>query len=333
MKTAKISRLTLATLATLATISASLSTTLSLTLLPTSSAQAATDTAAPINALRIATGKKGKGYSKLFADINAVCGAQVPLTEVETEGGLQNLTTLSANQAELGFVQLDTLQGMKSSDDAIGALLAVIPLNMNLLHILGRTGGYSYKTEKQYGGLMGGNTINVPVDKFSDLKGLPVAVVGSARALGRDLDRRYALNFQFIDVETDEQALTKLRAGEVAAMLSTSGWPSGPLQKLKRDSGLRLVQFDLAVQLPYQLTRKNYENLDAFNHPFLSSPNLLVTRPFSASGAYGKAVAQLQSCIQKNLVNLQEGPYEPAWREVKNLGDTDGWPRFSGSKR
>ena len=306
---------------------------LSLALLSAFNVQAQTDAVAPANALRVATGKKGKGYSKLFANINAVCGAQVALTEVETEGGLQNLTTLAANQADLGFAQLDTLQDMKASDESIGALQAVLPLNLNLLHIIGRTDGYSYKTEKKLGGLMGGDTVNIPVARFSDLKGLPVAVVGSARALGRVMDRRNAMGFVFVDVETDEQALAKLKAGEVAGMLSTSGWPSGPVQKLKRDSGLRLVQFDMAVQPPYQLIKKNYENLDAFNHAFLAAPNLLVTRSFTASGAMGKAVSTLQNCIQKNLVNLQEGQFEPAWRDVKNLNDTFGWQRFAGAKR
>ena len=293
---------------------------------------AQTEAATPANTLRVATGKKGKGYSKLFANINAVCGDKVALTEVETEGGLQNLTTLAANQAELGFVQIDTLEDMRASDDAIEALQAVLPLNMNLLHILASTAGYSYQTEKRYL-VLGGDTVNVPVESFSDLKGLPVAVVGSARALGRVLDRGNAMGMQFMDVETDEQALAKLKAGKVAAVFSTSGWPSGPVQKLKRNSGLLLVKFDMPVKPPYQLVKKNYENLDTFNHSFLAAPNLLVTRPFTASGVNGRAVAALQSCILKNLVNLQEGQFESAWRDVKNLSDTFGWPRFGGGKR
>ena len=305
---------------------------LTFSLLAAFQVSAQTEAAAPGNALRIATGKKGKGYSKLFANINAVCGDKVALSEVETEGGLQNLTTLAANQAELGFVQIDTLQDLRVSDEAIDALQAVLPLNMNLLHILASTGGYSYKTEKKYL-LMGGDTVNVPVANFSDLKGLPVAVVGSARALGRVLDRSNAMGLQFVDVETDEQALAKLNAGKVAAVFTSSGWPSGPVQKLKRNNGLLLVKFDMPVKPPYQLVKKNYENLDTFNHSFLAAPNLLVTRAFSASGVNGRAVATLQSCIQKNLVNLQEGQYEPAWRDVKNLTDTFGWPRFAGTKR
>jgi TRAP-type uncharacterized transport system substrate-binding protein len=151
--------------------------------------------------------------------------------------------------------------------------------------------------------------------------------------LGRLLDRGNAMGIQFVDVETDEQALSKLNAGKVAAVFSSSGWPSGPVQKLKRNSGLLLVKFDMPVKPPYQLVRKNYENLDTFNHSFLAAPNLLVTRAFSATGVNGRAVATLQNCIQKNLVNLQEGQFEPAWRDVKNLTDTFGWPRFVGGKR
>ena len=281
----------------------------------------------PGEGLRIATGKKGKGYSKLFADLRAVCGNQVAITEVETEGGLQNLTTLAANQAELGFVQLDTLQDMKGSDDNIGALLALMPLNANLLHIVSRSEAFSYQGPKRTWPLPT-ETITVSIDKFSDLKNLPVAVVGSARALGRVLDRRFVMNMRFVDVDTDEQALGKLKSGEVAGMLSTSGWPSGPIQKLRRDSNAKLLPFDLAVQPPYQLVKKNYENLDTFNHGFLAAPNLLVMRPFSSTGANGKAAAALQVCIQRNIRALQEGKFEPAWAEVKNTSDTYGWPKF-----
>ncbi len=283
-------------------------------------------------ALRIATGKKGKGYSKLFADINAVCGAQIPLSEIETEGGLQNLTTLAANQADLGLAQIDTLQDLKGSDEAIAALVAVLPLNTNLLHMVAPSGMFTYDGPQRMWPLKP-EKISVAVAKLSDLKGLPVAVVGSARAMGRALDRRHALNLQFIDVDTDEQALAKLKAGEVAAMFSTSGWPSGPIQKLRRDSGVRLLPFDLAAHAPYQLVRKNYDNLNTFNHAFLAAPNLLLARPFTATGTKGRALAALKTCILKNLVNLQEGPFEPAWRDVKNTTDTLGWPKFAGAAK
>lgn len=285
--------------------------------------------------LRVATGKAGKGFSRVFADIRNVCGGVVPLVEVETEGGLQNLTVLAANKADLGFLQVDTLLAMQDSDPSLAALQALMPMNTNLLHVVARSSGY----ERPSSGLFGQVTDRlsagrgVVVRSMSDLKGLPVAVVGSARALGRDVDRQHKLGIEFVDVATDDEGLAKLRRGQVAALFSTSGWPSGPVQALKRTDGLHLVRYDFKADEPYQVVMRNYENVDAFRHPFLAAPNLLVTRPFTATGAYGKAVAALRDCVRKNLVALREGPYEPMWQEVKADGPTYGVKAFAAAAR
>jgi TRAP-type uncharacterized transport system substrate-binding protein len=279
--------------------------------------------------LRIATGKPGKGFSKVFADIRNVCGAAVPLVEVETEGGLQNLTALAANKADLGFVQVDTFAAMQDSDASIANLQTLMPMNTNLLHVIARTIGYELPQNGILGKLMSRQSI--VVRSFGELKGLPVAVVGSARALARELDRMHGLGLQFIDVATDDDGLAKLKRGEVAALLSTSGWPSGPVQALRRSDGLHLVRYDQKVQEPYLISIRNYENIDSFRHSFLGVPNALLTRPFTPNGAYGKAVATLRDCIRKNLVTLREGPYEPMWQEVKADLPTVGAVRAQGA--
>jgi TRAP-type uncharacterized transport system substrate-binding protein len=290
--------------------------------------------AAPVQ-LRVATGKPGKGFSRVFADVQQVCGSTVSLVEVQTEGGLQNLTALAANKADLGFVQVDTLLGMSDGDAGIAALQAVMPMNGNLLHVVARSVGYTQPRDGVVGGLLGlvSGSKPVVVQSMADLKGLPVAVVGSARALGREIDRRQSLALQFIDVSTDEEGLSKLKRGEVAALFSTSGWPSGPVQALKRSDGLHLVAFDAKVSEPYQIVRRNYENIDAFKLPFLAAPNLLMTRPFGADGPYGKAVAALRDCLRKKLVALREGPYEPMWQEVNPDGSTYGVKVFAAVVR
>ncbi len=275
--------------------------------------------------LRIATGKPGKGFSKVFADIRNVCGAAVPMVEIETEGGLQNLTALAANKADLGFVQIDTFAVMQDSDASIAALQTVMPMNTNLLHVIARSSGYQLPQTAFLDRFT--SRKSVVVRSFGELKGLPVAVVGSARSLARELDRAQGLGLQFADVATDDEGLARLKRGEVAALLSTSGWPSGPVQALKRSDGLHLVRFELKVQEPDLISIRNYENIDSFRHPFLGVPNALMARPFTPSGAYGRAVASLRDCIRKNLVTLREGPYEPMWQEVK--GDA---PAVSSAK-
>jgi TRAP-type uncharacterized transport system substrate-binding protein len=279
----------------------------------------------PHRVLRVATGAKGKGFSRVFADMQAVCGTQVAMKEVLSEGGLQNLTLLAANRADIGFVQQDTLRDMKDSDELLAQLLAVLPMNANLLHVVANVDGHPRRWMPNH------RWVNRPITRITDLKGLPVAVVGSARALGRSLDRLHGLGLDFQDVESDELAFQKVKSGEVAAMFTTSGWPNGPVQRLNRADRLMLLPFDLAVQPPHQLVRKNYDNLSAFSHPFLASPNLLVTRPFAPGGDKASAVQALRACVQKNLRTLQEGAYEPAWREVREpaSGSSESWPAMA----
>ncbi len=295
------------------------------------SAQKSTPVAAAPDAhgvLRLATGAKGKGFSRVFADMQAVCGTQVALLEVNTEGGLQNLSVLSENRADLGFVQTDTLRDMKATDDAIGRLQSVMPMNANLLHVVARRDGYPRRGVVPLVGPLNHSWFNQRIDRFSDLRGLAVAVVGSARKLGRTLDQAHDLRLRLVDVETDEIAIAKVKSGEVAAMLTTSGWPSGPVQRLGRADGLKLIGYDLAVQPPHRKVRKNYDNLDAWDVEFLAAENLLVSRPFSAGGPKARAVQALQDCVLRNLTALQEGAYEPAWRDVRRPADGDGWQLF-----
>jgi hypothetical protein len=261
-----------------------------------------------------------------------LCGAQVPICEVETAGGLQNLIALSANQADIGFVQLDTLQEMKASDLNIAALQAVLPANANLLHIVARVDGYTTQGERSFSTLWRRETKTRVLNKFSDLKGLPIALVGSAQLLGRMLERQLSIGLQFVDVATDEQALALLRSGEVAALFSVSGWPSGTLSTLTQDSGVTLIPYDLPVQAPHRLIRKNYSNLGVFNNVFLAVPNLLVSRPFKPDGEHGREVLALQRCIAGHLTALQEGSFEPGWKEIQNTAETYGWPRFAAGE-
>ena len=100
-------------------------------------------------ALRIGSGPQGKIYQLMVQDIQRVCGAEVSFCSVPSIGGLPNLMMLSASQAELGIVQLDTLRQMTNGgDENIAALQAVMPLHTNLLHILSLRSGSRVGTVK-----------------------------------------------------------------------------------------------------------------------------------------------------------------------------------------
>ena len=297
-------------------------------------AVAAEDTSASSTALRIGSGPDGKLYQLLVRDMQTVCGNDVPIVNVPSVGGIPNLMGLSASQLDLGLVQLDTLQEIgRDGDENIQTLQAVMPLHTNLLHVLSLRDGFKQGDESKFKLPWGGDEREVKVvRKFSDLQGLKVAAVGSTVLLGQRLSDQSNLNINLRKAETDDEAIKWLHENKVQAIFTDGGWPLPSIARLKGDSGLQLVEFNLTPKSPFMVVKRNYQNLDAFNLRFLGSPNLLVTRPFKPNGEMGKRVAALQSCLLKHMDELQEGRFQAAWKEIKAPTDTLGVPRFGKSK-
>ena len=87
------------------------------TLLLLGAVQASAEESPSDCSLRVASGPKDKVYGKMVEDMESVCGAAVSVCAVPSTGGLQNLSLLSANSADLGIVQIDTLQEMSAGDE------------------------------------------------------------------------------------------------------------------------------------------------------------------------------------------------------------------------
>jgi len=293
-----------------------------------SATQAARVDGAPAPAcdgLKVATGPAGKGYSKLFADMVKVSHEAMPLCEVNTEGGLDNLTTLSIKKADLGIVPIDALKKMAEGDTNIGALLVVASLNSNYLHIVTRNDGLSVVGPKKYG-ILPGDTQVTRITRMSELKGKTVALVGSAQLLVRQLDKSLNHQMQFIDVDSDEAAFKKVLAGEAWAAFTVAGWPHGQIARLPQNSGLTLAGFDVPSTAPYSVRPYSYKNIGVYNVQALAVQNVLVTRPFS--GAKTADVAALKQMLQRQLPELKDGEFEPGWNEIKTFDASIDWARF-----
>lgn len=276
---------------------------------------------ADCDGLKFATGPKGKGYSTLFTDIQKVSGGKVALCEINTSGGLDNLNALSTKDADIGIVQIDTWTDMKGGDDNVAALQYIMPLNNNYLHVVTSTTGI--RGAKKFGIMSGDVKV---INRFSELRGQPVAVVGSAQLLGRRLDKQLGYGMQFIDVKTDGEAFTMVKNGQVAAAFTVSGWPSGTVKQLSQSDNLTLVPFDAPIGEPYKVKALNYKNIAVYNNNSLAIQNILVTRAFS--GQRQANVSGLQNVITRNLTELKEGNYQPAWNEVNPNTQVNGMTKF-----
>lgn len=282
----------------------------------------------PDCALRVATGPSGKVYELALRDMQAVCGSTVSLCSVASSGGLQNLSHLAANEAELAMVQVDTLKEMSSGDESIRSLQAVLPMHANLLHILAATEGSMVGVKTLLGKPVPGTGDRVVLRQFSDLKGMVVAAVGSAHVMGQALERQLAYGMKFVMAENDEHALSLLKQGQVQAVFTLGGWPLPTISRLRVSSGVHLVDFNLEARSPHIAVKRNYQNLDALNFNFLGVPNVLVTRPFKVGGAMANKVAALQSCMRQRLDELQEGRYQALWKEIKDPAQAYGVTAF-----
>jgi TRAP-type uncharacterized transport system substrate-binding protein len=294
--------------------------------------------------LRIATGEAGKGYSKMYSDIVSMCGERtgMALCEVHTAGGLENLTKLSANGADLAPAQVDTAAFMKDSDSNIAALQAVMALHANLLHPIVLVNGYiqnvtvaKAKTLGMFGSDSEVRSQAVVLSKFSQLKGQPVAVTGSAQHMVRVINMQLGLGMQLVDFPDDASALAALRSNQVHAVLTLSGWPLPLLQNQDAKpvaKDLALLNFDMQPTPPLGMTKRNYPDIRAYNIPMLAAPNVLFTRPFRPDGEKGRAVAKLQSCLFSHLPDLKEGDFRPGWKEIADPATSYNWPLFPGTR-
>lgn len=300
-------------------------------LVATSASHAARLDGAPAGAcegLKVATGPAGKGYSKLYADMVRVSKGALALCEVNTEGGLDNLTTLSIKKADVGIVSLDALKKMAEGDSNIAGLLVVASLNSNYLHIVTNANGLAIAGPKKFG-VLSGDTRVVRIGKISELRGAPVALVGSAQLMVRQLDKALGLNMRYIDVDSDEAAFRKVQEGKAWAAFTIAGWPHGQVSRLPSNGGLTLASFDMSLTGPYAVRPFSYKNIGVYNVNALATQNVLVTRPFS--GAKTADVAALRQMLERQLLELKDGDYEPGWNEFKSFDSKLDWPLFAGT--
>lgn len=283
--------------------------------------------AAACDGLKVATGPAGKGYSKLFADLTRVSKNSLALCEVNTEGGLDNLTTLSIKKADVGIVSLDALKKMAEGDQNIKNLLVVAALNSNYLHIVTSANGFSVEGPKKYG-VLKGDVKTFQISRMSQLRDAPVALVGSAQLLVRQLDKALGYNMRYIDVDSDDAAFKKVLKGEVRAAFTVAGWPHGGISRLAQNSGLTLAGFDVPAPNTYSVRPFSYKNIGVYNVQALAVQNVLVTRPFA--GSKTADVAALKQMIARELPELKDGDYEPGWNEIKSLDAKVEWAAFTG---
>lgn len=280
--------------------------------------------------LNVSTGGPTGTYHQFFVDIKKLCGDKVDLVEVTSKGGDANLDNLVNKDADLGFVQTDTLKfvGMKNPAVNEADIQTLLPLYNEEVHLI--TKGAS----KTSGGLsigsfnIGGKSI--AITKIEDLKDMRVGAWGGSITTANAMNVFANIGMSIVPFTMEkpsDAAKAALDKGEIDVILAVGGQPLGFAKTLTPAYRLLDIGTGSSAKMSFYVPAKlNYSNMNA-SVSTIATQSYLVTRNFR-SPAKKAELSALKACVVANIDEFVEGRgYHPKWKEVKPDAPTV-WAKF-----
>jgi TRAP-type uncharacterized transport system substrate-binding protein len=140
----------------------------------------------------------------------------------------------------------------------------------------------------------------------------------------------------------NDEALKRLLAGEISAMIILTGAPQVTLAKVKKDDGVHFLPLDqeslpnhdlrelFTTYLPAELTSKSYPNLipEGTTVPTIANRALLVAYTWPENSPRYKKVAKFVDVFFSKIDQFNSPSRHPKWREVNLSAEMPGWVRF-----
>ncbi len=243
-------------------------------------------------------------------------------------GGLQNVNdVLFMKGIDMGVADEDNLRLLKKRDPQLYANLEqriqyITKLYNSEFHVLARNEIRTYDDLR-------GKTVSF------NLKNSQTEVTADTifNALGIDVQR--------VNYDNDE-AVKKLKDGEIAAMIVLSGAPQAALAKIKKEDGAHFLALDrdslpahdlhsiFSDYLPAEITHEHYPNLIAEGTavPTVANRALLVAYAWPEESVRYKRVGKFVQEFFGKIDQFHSSARHPKWKEVNLSADIPGWTRF-----
>jgi TRAP transporter TAXI family solute receptor len=159
--------------------------------------------------------------------------------------------------------------------------------------------------------------------------------VGSGTQLSsRDIFARLGVHPIEVNMGQDD-AVQKLKTGELAATILIAGKPAGLMGKLRASQGLRFlpVAFAKPLQadyLPAVLTHADYPRMIEEGHDVntIAVSAVLICFNWPPDSDRYRRIADFVDRFFPKLAALQKPPHHPKWRETNLAAVLPGWNRF-----
>lgn len=243
-------------------------------------------------------------------------------------GGLQNLNdVLFMKNIDMGVVDEDNLRLLKKKDPQLYATIEqriqyITKLYNSEFHVLARNEIRSYDDLR-------GKKVNFSL-KDSQTE-VSAEVIFDALKIG----------VQRTNYDNDE-AIKKLREGEISAMIILSGAPQAALAKVKKEDQVHFLALDheslpnhdlsevFANYLPAEITHQHYPNLieEGASVPTVANRALLVAYSWPEDSLRYKKLTKFVQSFFGKIDQFQNGARHPKWKEINLSAEIPGWTRF-----
>lgn len=273
--------------------------------------------------------KQGSTYSAMIGDLAGVCSTEeMPLEEVNTNGGVQNLELLKGNKVKAALVPNDLLLAAKlQNPSSVATIKTLFALHPEELHLIARA---DVKTEGGYtvlGKNLGGEKVSF--NNPEDLKNRAVGAVGGSVVTAGILSDFLHLGLKVTTFPKNSDLIAALEKGQIDAALIQAGAPSDAVKALPNGRFKFLpLRSNQELSVVYNPTKIQYANVSEGKAvDTLNTRALLVTRTFKSQEVMNN-LAKLRACFASNLAKIQDKDgTHPKWQDV-DLGEHGKWEYY-----
>jgi TRAP transporter TAXI family solute receptor len=277
------------------------------------------------NTLTLVTGNPSFIFTAYGNDLAAVLndGDELRILPVASQGAAQNVRDVRFLRGiDLGFTVTNILGDYRRTGelgDLSDKIVYIARISNDEIHVVTRS----------------------DITTLEQLRGRKVNFnsIGSGSELSaRDIFR--ALNIEVEEVNFGPaDAFEKLKTGEIAATILTSGKPAAAMAPLKASDGYHLLSVPLVGTLmddylPSKLTSADYPNLIAPGHTVetIAASSVLIAYNWPKDSDRYRRIDKFVRAFFTKFPEFQKPPRHPKWRETNLFATIPGWKRFEGAE-
>lgn len=263
--------------------------------------------------------KNGSVYSSMVETISKYCSTDaLPVEEVQTKGGTENLELLKGNKVKAAIIPSDLLAAAKfDNGSSVAQIQTLFTLHNEAVHLIARGDA---KTE---GGLslgrfnLGGKEIvyNNP----EDFKGRTIGAVGGSGVTARIVSDmlRYGWVIDTATYKSNSELTAALTAGKIDGIIISAGLQSDAVKSIKGNFKLIPLRGNSDTAKVYEAVKVEYSNLNGGRAvDTLGSRALMVTRTWRSQEMLDQ-LGTFRQCFTSNVGKIQDAQgTHPAWQDV-----------------